>query len=155
MNLPRISNIIAVLGLVLVSAWWLSKPVHAIQGTGFYCSKNAIFDTSPPGGTTTPNGYARVITADGSTNQIYICSYVISIGTQPGNAGLVYGKGPQCGANPTPVTPLWQLAANELFLDNSPGWRGILVPSGNDVCINTYSSSAKPVQAQIFYEVAP
>lgn len=150
----RCSLAVMVLALA-VALLTAPPPARAIQGTGFYCSKTAIFDTTPPGTGTTPNATARVIQADGSPNQIYICGYTISVGTQPTSVGIQYGKGINCGTGTTWITPYWQVQAAEFMADNSPGWRGMLVPSGNDVCIITYSSSAKAVQAIIFYEVAP
>lgn len=149
MSLRRLSSAIALCGLLVV-AWWLAGPAHAIQGTGFFCSRSAIFDQ----GVTPQNGVFRIITADGSANQIYVCGYIISLGNQAANVGFIYGSGPNC-ANSQPLTPIWQMQANELFADNSTGWRGITAPTGNDVCISIASQPARPVQAMIFYEVAP
>lgn len=81
---------------------------------------------------------------------IFICGYVIfAAGTV--NVDLRFGTQTTnpCDTGATKLTPAYEMTTQNQVNDVSPFWRGMLVPSLNDLCINT--SAGVPVQAIVYW----
>jgi hypothetical protein len=124
-------------------AYLQPSPTPAQQAGSIYCSQNAQYNAST-------NGLTRIFTSNAaSSNKVYICGYVANVGASATNVQLEYGTGTNCGTGTTALTPLFVLPAAGQIKEDSPVWRGLLVPSGNDVCVN--SSAGNPVQWIVYY----
>jgi hypothetical protein len=100
--------------------------------------KSAIYNAATSGAT-------QVIAAG---NGIYVCGFALwSAGTT--SVKLVYGTGTNCGTGTVILTPAFQLATSTGINDTSPFFRGLSVPPGNALCLN--SSAAIAVQAVVYY----
>lgn len=120
-----------------------APPAIAQQTNEIFCSQVVSYDAST-------NGATRLFTANAtSARQVYICGYIINVGATATNVQLKYGTGTTCGTGTINVTPNWVLPIAGKVDDASPGWRGLLVPAGNDLCLVTSAGNA--VQAQVFY----
>lgn len=125
--------------LVLFSLLAMLLPVAAQQGvsSAHVCGKSAFYDASASGAT-------QLVAAGAS---IYVCGYVLfSAGTV--NVGLAYSS--SCTATLTKITPAFQLTAQTGMSDPSPFFRGMFVPQGNALCINTNGGVA--TQAIVYYD---
>ncbi len=101
----------------------------------FACNKTAQYDASST---------RTIIIANG--NPIYICGYVIN--STAGITGqLVFGTGTTCQTGTTALTPAYRLSPN--VADPSSYFRGMFVPSANDVCFIAGGSS--PAQVIVYY----
>lgn len=129
--------------LALVAALCIAPASHAQQQGALYCSQNAQYDASTSGST-------RIFTANAaSSSRVYICGYTIQVGATATNIQLKYGTGTNCGSGTANLTPNFVLPIAGQLSDNSPTWRGLVSPAGNDVCIVT--SAGNPVQAIVYY----
>lgn len=149
MKFPRLtiwhvpSILAAVAALVLLPAILLSAPSRAQQVGSIYCSQNAQYDAST-------NGATRVFTANATSGRsVYICGYVVNVGATATNVRFSYGTGTNCGTGTTSLTPLFVLPIAGKAEDDSPVWRGLTVPAGNDLCI--FTSAGNAVQAIVYY----
>lgn len=108
------------------------------QANGAPCNVAAIYDAST-------NGSTQLVASKGV---IFICGFsFFSAGTV--NVKLIYGTGAACVAGSVNVTPAFQFTAQTGFSDSSSLWRGLTVPAGNALCINTSAGIA--VQAIVHY----
>ena len=103
------------------------------------CTRAAQYDASTMGST-------QMVAAGGA---IYVCGYILwAAGTV--TVGLDYGTGTNCATVAGEVTPAFQLTTQTGINDPSPYFRGLSVPSGNALCLDT--SAGVAVQAIVFYE---
>jgi hypothetical protein len=110
------------------------------------CNSSVPYDAST-------NGATRLVASStGVGGPIFICGYTIGTNTAT-NVKLIYGTGTTCGTGTTSITPAYTFAANTAgyasVTEASPFFRGLVVPSGNDLCINTSAGNA--VQAIVYY----
>jgi hypothetical protein len=133
--------------LLPLAAWLLlvlvQGPAWAQQTAPTYCNTAPFYDAST-------NGSTRLLAAKLS-GAMYICGYSIStLGTV--NIKLVYGTGTSCGTGTVSLTPAFQSSGagttEFVFVDGSASYRGLFVPPGNDLCINT--SAGISVQAIVY-----
>lgn len=129
--------------------WEQLKPAQAQQyGGSVYCQSAAKYDTNTNGSTT------LVASSSGTGGSIYICGYVFS-SIAAVNVKLVFGTKVTnpCDTGTTALTPAFQFQANTVGLasivDTASNFRGLSVPAGNDLCINT--SAGNSVQALVYY----
>lgn len=124
------------LAALAVASLGLASPAAAMQ-----CTQAAIYDNNATGATKLVGGVAA--------QSIYVCGYtIVSGGTT--NVSLKSGTGTNCATGTAAVTPAYSMAAQGHVFDNSPEWRGLTVPAGKDLCINS-SGTTIAVQAVIFY----
>ena len=111
-----------------------------------YCNSSKVYDTNTNGST------VLVASATGAGGSIPICGYIIS-STTTVNVKLIYGTGTTCGTGTTALTPAWQFQAITAGIasiaDFASNDRGLVVPAGNDLCINT--SAGNSVQATVYF----
>jgi hypothetical protein len=111
--------------------------------TGIACSRSVLYDASTNG--------ATQLVASGST--IYICGYKIATNAAI-NVGLVFGTGTNCATGQTKITPAFAFAANTAGIgsigEDTQQFRGLTVPPGQALCINTSAGSA--VQAIVYFD---
>jgi hypothetical protein len=137
--------IVCMMVIVITSVASIYKRAEAQQfGGTAYCNSSKVYDTNTNG--------ATVLVTSG-LGSIYICGFTISSITSV-NVSLVYGTtGTTCATSQTKLTPAFQFQAITVGLasvsDTAPAWRGITVPPGNDLCINT--SAGNSVQAIVYY----
>jgi hypothetical protein len=110
------------------------------------CNASVPYDAST-------NGSTRLVpSATGIGGPIYVCGFTIGTNTAT-SVKLVYGTGTTCGTGTTSITPAFTFAANAAgygsVTDSSSFFRGLAVPAGNDLCINTSAGNA--VQAIVYY----
>jgi hypothetical protein len=116
----------------------LCCPVSAFAA--IECNQSASYDTNTSGSTKIVSGASKTV--------IYICGYtIVSGGTA--NVSLKSGTGTNCGTGTAAVTPAYSMVAQNRVSDDSPVWRGLLVPTGQDLCIN--SSAGVAIQAIVYY----
>jgi hypothetical protein len=121
----------------------LAAPALAQQTAPTYCNAAPFYDSNT-------NGSTRLLAAK-TTGAMYLCGYSISsIGTV--NVKLIYGTGTNCGTGTVSITPAFQSngagTTEFVFVDSSAAYRGLFVPAGNDLCINT--SAGVSVQAIVY-----
>src|SRR5262249_55888194 len=118
------------------------------------CGKSVIYDAST-------NGATQLVpptSGPGSTytGTIFICGFVIATNAAI-NVDLVIGTGTNCATGQVKITPAFQFAANSagigVVADNASQFRGMSVPAGQNLCINTSAGSA--VQAIVYYDNNP
>ena len=133
-------------------------PCHqaAAQGvtTQRTCGQSAFYDAAASGATQLVPPPAGNQTRTGNT--IFICGYTFATaGTV--NIGLVYGTGTNCGTGTTKITPAYQFIATASaiagIVDGGSVFRGLSVPAGNNLCINT--SAGVAVQAMVYFDNSP
>lgn len=123
--------------LAFFAALFFAVPALAQQTT---CRQTALYDASTSGSTVLKTGV--------TTANIYICGFNIwAAGTA--TVKFVYGTGTTCATGETALTPAYSLITQTGVRDDSPIWRGLLVPAGNDLCIKT--SAGVAVQSQIYF----
>jgi hypothetical protein len=135
-------NLFRALGLMLALAAPIlaAGPLAAQQLT---CNANAQYDAST-------NGATRIFTAGAtSLRQVFVCGYVINVGSVATNVSFSYGTGTNCGTGTVALTPTFVLPAAGQMFDDAGIWHGLIVPAGKDLCINT--SAGNPVQAIVYY----
>lgn len=142
-------GILLAVAVLFCAALPFSPQSHAQQfGGTIYCSGAVKYDASTSGSTT------LVASSSGTGGSIYICGYVISTASAV-NVKLVYGTkvSTACDTGATAITPAYQFAATTAgiaeVIDESSNFRGLSVPAGNDLCINT--SAGDSVQAMVYY----
>lgn len=143
--------LIARLLLALALLFCLQPPTDrvAAQGTTTQrtCGKSVIYDAST-------NGATRLVVGTGTT--IFVCGFNFASAAGGVNVSLVYGMGTNCGTGTTKITPAYQfgtVSGISGIADNSPVFRGLEAPTGNDLCINTSAGAA--VQAIVYYDNSP
>jgi hypothetical protein len=124
---------------VIAAALALLAPIPALAQT--YCSATQIYDANPVVSTST-----KLIVAQ--TAGIYVCGYLLE-GSGAGSVQLIYGQGAACETGTGVLTPKFTFGTvtNPPIVDQSPAWRGMFVPPGNDLCI----TATGPVQAIVYY----
>lgn len=110
--------------------------------SGTSCNAAVTYDASTSGST-------RLVVAK-LTGPIYVCGYVFN-STASVRVKLIHGTGTTCGTGSTDLSPAYQLSP--VVADTSPYFRGMFVPPGKDLCINT--NAAQPVQATVYYSQLP
>jgi hypothetical protein len=141
--------VVAVAGLTVVSLR-LGGPVEAQQfANTVYCNQSVVYDTNTNGSTT------LVASSSGTGGSTYICGYTISAATAV-NVKLVFGTKVTnpCDTGTKSITPAYNFqavttSAVPSITDSSSNYRGLSVPAGNDLCINT--SAGNSVQAIVYY----
>jgi hypothetical protein len=103
------------------------------------CSAAAIYDAST-------NGSTQLVTAN-ETGGIQVCGYIL-FGGGTANVKLIYGTGTACATGTVNLTPAFALVAQAQVNDTSPFFRGLYVPPGNNLCINT--SAGVAIQAVVY-----
>lgn len=117
--------------------------VHAQSGpSGTSCNAAVVYDAST-------NGSTRLVVAR-QTGPIYVCGYVFN-STAAVRVKLIHGTGTTCATGSTDLSPAYQLSP--VVADTSPYFRGMFVPPGKDLCINT--SAGQPVQATVYFSQLP
>jgi len=135
-------KLLAVIGLLI----WAALPANAQVGSGnqVVCNAAWFYDTAVSGFTT--------ITVASPTGGIDICGFIISSGGNQVNVKISYGTA-AAAASTTQITPAFQFltstTANETVADTSSVWRGLYVPAGNNLYLNT--SNAASLQAIVYY----
>lgn len=135
---------IAVAALIAVLAALASSSPRAAQTvTGIACSRSVFYDTNT-------NGATQLVAAGSA---IYVCGYKIATNAAI-NVGLVFGTGTNCATGLTKITPAYAFAANTAGIasidDGAQQFRGLTVPPGQTLCINTSAGSA--VQAIVYFD---
>lgn len=129
--------------IALLAGLCAVQPGQAQQQGSLYCSQNVQYDASTNGGT-------RIFTANAASSaRVFICGYTIQVGATATNVQLRNGTGTNCGTGTANLTPLFVLPIAGQLSDQSPNWRGLTSPAGNDICI--FTSAGNPVQAIIYY----
>src|SRR4051812_48665084 len=134
-----IRSVIGAVALLLLTSIFGNPPMwaaHAAQA----CGNAVIYDN------TTVN--STQLLALSSTNGIYICGYSIFAGGTA-NVDLRYGTGTNCATGATKITPAYQLTAQTGIVDGASEFRGLYVPTGKALCIN--SSVGIAVQVIVYY----
>lgn len=128
---------LVIIGLLVL---WLAPRAHAQSTQSLPCNAAQIYSAAT-------NGSTKLISTKLNTS-VYICGYTLWSG---GTASVkfIYGTGTTCATGATDVTPAFALIAQTGVTDSSPYFKGLFVPDGNDVCINT--SAGVAVQAIIYY----
>jgi hypothetical protein len=145
--LVRACAILSVLAGMIYFGGPMPSQVHADLSTvNMNCNSGKAYDTNTNGST--------VLVSATTTGGIYVCGYSISAQASPTavNVKLVFGPlGVTCATTPTSLTPAYQFTPSNAapIMDTSPFYRGLFVPPGNDLCINT--SSGQSVQALVYY----
>jgi len=121
---------------ILAGVHQSAKAQNAIAAQS--CNKTRIYDASTLGST-------QMVAAGGL---IHVCGFIINAAAAA-NVKFVYGTGTNCATSPVNLTPAFQLAIGGKIEDGSPVFRGISVPPGQALCIN--SSAAAAVQALLYY----
>lgn len=134
----------------------LPRDQAAAQGvtTQRTCGDAAFYDASTSGATQLVPAPAGNQTRAGNT--IFICGYAITTSVGNVNVGLVYGTGTNCGTGTTKITPAWQFSAVTGIggiVDGGSVFRGLVVPAGNNLCINANTGVA--VQAIVYFDNSP
>jgi hypothetical protein len=118
-------------------------PARGQQGLGIasahWCPKAAIYDASTNG--------ATQLVALGAP--IYICGFTLWSGGTVA-VDLIYGTGTNCATGAVKVTPAFALTTQTGIADTSPLYRGLYVPPGQALCLNTGGGVA--VQAIVYYD---
>ena len=124
---------------VLAVALALLAPIPASAQT--YCTATQIYDVNTSVSTST-----KMIVAQPAG--IYVCGYLLEA-SGTGNVQLIYGQGAACETGTGVLTPKFTFGTvtNPPIVDQSPAWRGMFVPPGNDLCITANG----PVQAVVYY----
>lgn len=137
--------------LALAPLFCLSVGQAAAQGTTIArtCGKSVFYDNSTSGATQlVPTATDRY-----SGNEIFICGYAFYVAAAV-NVGLVYGTDLACATGTTKITPVYELTTTlPSIVDGANSFRGLVVPAGQNLCINT--SGAVAVQAIIYYDNSP
>lgn len=131
--------VVAALVLALCAPTWRGNADQTVVGTN--CNTSLIYDAST-------NGATQLQASNTSgTGLLYICGYTFfAAGTV--NVDLVYGTGTACATGTTKLTPAYQFTAQTGIVDASPFYRGMSVPGGQNLCINT--SAGVAVQAVVY-----
>jgi hypothetical protein len=145
-RLMVLSLIVLVFGLLVLGADPRAPQAQQFGGTT-YCNASKVYDASTNGST------VLVASSSGAGGSIYICGYTISSAAAV-NVKLIYGTGTTCGTGTTALTPAYNFQAvttNAVpnVSDSASNWRGMTVPAGNDLCINT--SAGNSVQAIVYF----
>lgn len=114
------------------------------NGPTYVCNSSVIYDTTTNGST--------LLVASAGTSRIFICGYVFGTGSTATNVKLTYGTTVTnpCDTGTKSLTPAWELAANQTVADHGEAFNsGLIVPAGNNACINTSAGNA--VQAIVYY----
>lgn len=133
--------------ILLLIAALAFVPLPAVaqsSATAQPCTGAAIYDAST-------NGSTRLVTAR-EVGGIYVCGYVFSTSNLSAQVAvkLIFGTGSACATGSTNLTPAYVMSPN--VVDPSPYFRGMYVPPGNDLCINTNAGVA--VQATVYFSFA-
>jgi hypothetical protein len=128
--------------LIALALAALPAKAQGVFGNQVTCNAAAVYDTSVSGLTT--------LTVAAPTGSIYVC--VVFAATNTVGVGLTFGTGALASAQ-TKITPSFQFATttggNEVVADSASPWRGLFVPPGNNLYLNT--SAATAVQAIVYY----
>lgn len=133
---------VAFAAVLIAGALEAYKPARADRtAAGLTCTKSIIYDAST-------NGATQLVALG---PDIALCGYTIWAG---GTASVDLRFGTQvtnpCDTGGTKITPAYNLTAQTGVNDTSPLFRGLHVPAGKQLCINT--SAGVAVQAVVFFE---
>ena len=135
--------------LIGVACLALASPkLHAQTGNGTvptYCSGSVFYDTNLTG--------ANVLLTATQSGGIYICGYLLDSPSSM-TAALAYAPTGKSCVPFTQITPVFQLktaqnAGSALINDTSPIFRGLYVPAGNDLCLDT--GTAASLQVMVYF----
>jgi hypothetical protein len=134
--------------LALLLLMFTFAPAIGQETTPFYCTKPPIvYDASTIGATQVQAA------ATAGPARVSVCSWIVTTNAAV-SVGLVYGTGVNCAIGQVKLTPAYQFLATTSgiagFNDGSNQWRGMQVPAGNNLCVNT--SAAVAVQVQIYWD---
>ena len=85
-------------------------------------------------------------------NEIFVCGFSAVAGAADAFT-FAYGSGTNCGTGTTNISPSFSLAANGIMMDNSPFFRGLSVPAGNNLCVTT--TTAGPLAIIVYFDNNP
>lgn len=133
---------VGILAAIILLGMHSSSRVRAERtAAGLACTKSIIYDAST-------NGATQLVALG---PDIAICGYTIWAG---GTANVDLRFGTQatnpCDTGGTKLTPAYNLTAQTGVNDTSPLFRGLHVPAGKQLCINT--SAGVAVQAVVYFE---
>lgn len=128
---------VLLVALLLIAGAVSVGPIEAQTVTPRVCSKAVVYDAST-------NGATQLVAAG---NGIYICGYTLFAA---GSVNVNLGFASACTATLTALTPAYRFTTQTGITDPSPYFRGMFVPSGNALCINTSAGIA--VQAVVYFD---
>lgn len=133
--------------ILLLAAALALAPLPALaqsSATAQTCTGSAIYDAST-------NGSTRLVVAR-EVGGIYVCGYVFSTANSSPQVAvkLIYGTGTACATGSVNLSPAYVMSPS--VSDPSPYFRGMYIPPGNDLCINTNAGVA--VQATVYFSFA-
>jgi hypothetical protein len=84
------------------------------------------------------------------TSQIYVCGYTVTAVAAASTITFQYGTGTNCATGSTAIGPLVSLSNTGVSVaaDNSPTFRGLIVPDPNALCATAATAAAN---ITIFY----
>ena len=138
-------RLVALLALLLLDTPPQQAQAQPFGGTT-WCNESVVYDTNTNGST--------LLVAASQSGAVGICGYVIASAAAV-SVKLEYGTSVKsaCDTNPVAITPPWTFQASSSgiasIVDNASNYRGLSVPGGFDLCINT--SAGESVQAIVYY----
>lgn len=106
-----------------------------------FCNTAALYDAATSGNT--------LMVASGTETETFVCGYTLRSGASAVNVRLVTGTGSACATDEASLTPLYTLTTYDGAVDGATTYRGMKVPEGSDLCIET--SGAVGVDAVVYY----
>lgn len=108
------------------------------------CNASVIYAAST-------NGSTRLLVAPAS-GPTYVCGFSIWAGGTVA-VKLIQGTGTACATGSVDLTPAFALTTQTGIIDSSSFFRGLVAPTGKDLCLNTNAGVA--VQAIVYYRRFP
>jgi len=138
-------SVLLLTALAIPAAEFYFPRAQAQVGKPIYCTASAFYDAAD-------NGNIQVIAAPTqSTGAIYVCGYVLLVGTNAANVGWTYGTGTNCATGNTKITPAWNFPANGGLSEPVANFAGMYLPIGKALCIS--SSTGVLHQARVSYAI--
>ncbi len=108
------------------------------------CDTHALYDASDNG--------KKTVVAGVSAKKIYICGYILGTGGTATNLSLTSGTGSDCVTTSTPITPAYQLVANDRVGANSAFYNGLkTLANADNLCVNASAGNAH--QVEVWYTI--
>jgi hypothetical protein len=133
----------------------LGCTLQAILNAGSPTTATTRFFTAAATGTQTIfiNGVATAVTVGKS---VKICSYILDVKqpATPGDFGLIYGTGTNCGTGTTNVTPQFfgTASVNQRAQQEYSSGTWLIVPPGKDICA-AVSAAVTNIRVTVLYRL--